>query len=294
MERGKKKSGTKVILTADYHLRENAPACRLDDFEKAQWAKLDFISELQRKYDCPIWHSGDFFDHWKPSPSLLAKTIQHLPKQFHTIYGNHDLPQHSMELKDKCGVYVLEQAGVLSIIDSNHWGLPFNKFYGFTYNGQRVLVWHVMTYQGKTPYPGCTDSPAMSLIRKNKDFDLILTGHNHQQFIEECEGRLLINPGCITRQESDMQGFEPHVILWDSADNTYETIPIPHEKGVVTVPKNVQDVQARNKRIDAFVTTLQSDWDNGVDFEKNIERALEANEISEETKKIVYKSLDVQ
>ena len=59
------------------------------------------FSDLQQKYDCPVYHAGDLFDYWKPSPALLAKTMEHLPKDFYTAYGNHDLPQHNIELAYK-------------------------------------------------------------------------------------------------------------------------------------------------------------------------------------------------
>ena len=96
-----------AILTGDWHLREDSPTCRTDDFWTTQWEKVDFVSDLQKKYNCQVIHSGDLFNHWKPSPYLLNKTMRHIPKEFYTVYGNHDLPQHNIELADKCGINVL-------------------------------------------------------------------------------------------------------------------------------------------------------------------------------------------
>jgi len=83
------------------HLREDTPTCFIGDFQKEQWTAMDFISDLQEKYDCAVIHAGDLFHHWKPSPWLLSMAIQHLPKVFYTIYGQHDLPQHNTELMSK-------------------------------------------------------------------------------------------------------------------------------------------------------------------------------------------------
>ena len=102
-----------TILASDFHLREDHPVCRTDDFWQAQWKKVDFVSELQEKYDCPVLHAGDLFDFWKPSPYLLTETIKHLPNKFFTVYGQHDLPQHNLKLAYKCGINTLAEAGKL-------------------------------------------------------------------------------------------------------------------------------------------------------------------------------------
>ena len=99
------------ILCGDLHLTEDTPICRTDNFQEAQWRKLTFIKQLQEEHDCPVLCAGDLLDFWKPSPFLLSKIIEHLPKQFYTVLGNHDLPQHSLELLEKSGIYTLQMAG---------------------------------------------------------------------------------------------------------------------------------------------------------------------------------------
>ena len=283
-----------AILTADWHLRDDIPACRTDNFEPAQWRKVKFISDLQETYNCPILHAGDLFDHWKPSPNLLSKAIEFLPKRFYTIFGNHDLPQHNLELAYKCGINVLEKAGKLEIMDDVHWNqLPRNMSSICIGNKtHRTLIWHVMTYQGKKPFPGCTDSPAGGLLRKYPEYDLIVTGHNHQSFTETYQNRLLVNPGSITRQESDQASFQPKVYLYFADTNTVQAVDIPIEKGVVSKPENTQKIEERNKRISAFIEKLNTNWDSTIGFEKNMERYLAVNDTHEEIKKIIYKILD--
>jgi N-acetylmuramoyl-L-alanine amidase len=43
--------------------------------------------KLQEKHQCPVFHAGDLFDYWKPSPWLISKAIEHLPDKFYTIYN---------------------------------------------------------------------------------------------------------------------------------------------------------------------------------------------------------------
>lgn len=282
-----------LIITSDWHLRDTTPICRVDDFETTQWKKVDFISRLQRRLKCPVIHAGDLFEKWKPSPYLLAKTIEHLPKDFYTIYGNHDLPQHNIELKNRCGVYVLEKANVLTVIDGRHWNVDYNENQWFEIEGRKIHIAHIMTYQGKTPYPGCTDTPASGLLRKYKDFDLIITGHNHMQFVEKHNGRLLLNPGSLTRQSSNEKGWKPCVWLWSADDNSLEQVFLPVELDAVQVPERIAEKEQREERIDAFISRLNTEWGEEMDFEANIRKAIAVNDIPKSVQDIIYKAIEI-
>ena len=282
-----------LIITSDWHLRDTTPICRVDDFETTQWKKVDFISRLQRRLKCPVIHAGDLFEKWKPSPYLLAKTIEHLPKDFYTIYGNHDLPQHNIELKNRCGVYVLEKANVLTVIDGRHWNVDYNENQWFEIEGRKIHAAHMMTYQGKTPYPGCTDTPASGLLRKYKDFDLIITGHNHMQFVEKHNGRLLLNPGSLTRQGSNERGWKPCVWVWRAKDNSLEQVFLPVELDAVQVPERIAEKEQREERIDAFISRLNTEWGEEMDFEANIRKAIAVNDVPKSIQDIIYKAVEI-
>lgn len=284
-----------AILTGDWHLREDTPVCRTEpEYQTAQWEKVDFVSELQKRYKCPVIHSGDLFNHWKPSPWLLSMTMQHLPKEFYTIYGNHDLPQHNLGLADKCGIYVLAQSEHLQIYNGSHWGQPPSKesYVGINlpYN-RNILVWHVMTYQGKKPWPGCTDPMSAALLRKFPEYDLILTGHNHKTFVEEYQGRLLVNPGSIFRQTADQMNHQPCVFLWYAETNTVVPIYLPIKDGVIS-REHIADIEKRDNRIDAFISRLDAEWDVAMSFEENLEAFAAANKVKKPVMDIIYQAIE--
>ena len=293
MKRTKQNKKPDSILCGDFHLREDQPVCRMDNHEKAQWNKVDFIKTLQKKYGCPVFHSGDLFNHWKPSPHLLSKTIEHLPDQFWTIYGNHDQPQHNMELVYKCGINTLLTAGKLNLLNSTHWGeLPIKGEYSWrVYKDRKILVWHVMTYQAKTPWPGCVDPMAGKLLRKYPEYSLILTGHNHKAFVEQYEGRLLVNPGSLTRHATDQINHKPRVYLWYAETNTVEPVYLPIEDNVIS-REHIEVIETRNNRIDAFISQLDSEWEAAVSFEENLKRFFSHNEIRKSIKDIVMNSIE--
>jgi DNA repair exonuclease SbcCD nuclease subunit len=284
-----------AILTADWHLREpeKNPICRTDNFWETQWKKVKFISNLQEQHDCPVFHAGDLFDHWKPSPYLLSMAITHLPKDFRTVYGNHDLPQHNLDLIHKTGIYTLQHAKALSVLDVYHWGQDPKthaaKELETVVKGNFVLVWHIYTYQTKT-WPGNTAPKAAKLLRQYPKYDLILTGDNHQAFVEEYEGKLLVNPGSIFRMDADQIDFKPRVYLYYADTNSVEPVFLPIEP--VITREHIEGKEERDNRIQAFVERLNTDYEGGVSFEDNLEKFFSNNRVHTSIKDIIYKSLE--
>jgi DNA repair exonuclease SbcCD nuclease subunit len=302
-----KRNKPDLILCSDLHLREDTPTCYIGDFQKEQWDALDFIKKLQQTYNCSVLCGGDFFHHWKPSPFLLSQTIEHLPDQFFTIYGQHDLPNHNLELSHKSGIYTLWRAdklGLLSFfandrmpkllqIEGCNWnGLPLNQDKDYA-NQKNILVWHVTTYKNDLPWPGCTASSAKRILKKYPQYSLILTGDNHQFFVEEYEGRLLVNPGSMTRQNADQLNHIPRVYLWYAETNTVESVYLPIAPGNEVISReHIEIIDQRNERIDAFVSKLETDWEATMSFEDNLKQFESTNQVRSSVMQIVYKSLE--
>lgn len=301
MERGNNKKLPTCLLTSDWHLREDQPICRIDSYWDAQWKKVDFISNLQKKYNCPVIHGGDLFDHWKPSPNLLRQTIEHIPDKFYSIYGQHDLPAHQLDLVDKCGMNVLEAAKKLIIlkpnryytdnltIDGIHWGQKPEQIKQSNL-GRRMLVWHVMNYQGKLPWPDCPAPLAAGLLRKYLH-DIILTGDNHKPFTEEFEGRWLVNPGSLMRMDADQINHRPRVYLWYAETNEIQVVYIPIVEDVIS-REHIDIKKDRDSRIEAFISKLDNNWKAKMSFEENLEEFSKLNGIREPVINIIYKSLE--
>lgn len=282
-----------LIICSDIHLREDCPVCRTDDFiNTTQWRKMDVLCELQSKYGCPVIHAGDLFHHWKPSPELLSKTIQHLPEQFYTVYGNHDLPQHNMDMVKKCGVYTLKEAckvetiSQIGFVELLHWGgVPHPDKYS------KILVWHVFNYQGAEPWPGCTSPTATKLLKQYPQYKLIITGDNHMPFVQEYKGRLLVNPGSLSRQKTD-ETHEPRVYLYNATSNTVTPYFLPIEPNVIT-SEHLQREKQRDERISTFVSQLNEKWKVGLSFRENLKRFENKNNVRQSVMDIIYKSIEI-
>jgi len=210
-----------------------------------------------------------------------------LPDNFYSIYGQHDLPQHNWELRDKSGLHALSIAGRIKVLNGFHYGMtPDNT--GILVEYERIIcVWHHMTYI-LPPFPGATGGQADRLLAKYSGYDLIITGDNHQSFWTNYGKQLLVNPGSLTRQDADQINFKPRVALWYARTNTIQWVNIPIHYGVIT-REHIEVKERRDARIEAFVSRLDGEWEVGVSFEQNLKEFLNVNNIREPVKEIVYK-----
>ena len=290
-----------LIITGDWHLTETVPLCRTDDFISAQWKKVDFVKQMQEDLKCDVFHSGDLYDFWKPSPHLLSETIKHLPAQFYTVWGNHDLPQHSFALRNKSGIYTLAQAGALTALEEGSWNYytPENNKEGFTLGmwleksnriKQLIGIQHVFIYHGQKPWASCQADSALSFMKKNPGMDLIITGDNHMSFVVTRKNQILVNPGSLTRRTASQIDYEPCVYVYYN-NHTVEKVVLPYEKDVIS-REHLQQTEEKEKRIQAFISSLKDDDLDEISFEDNLELFFEANNVKEPVKQLIYGALE--
>lgn len=292
MERTKRNKKVSAILCSDFHLREDTPSCFTGDFQKEQWVALNFIKQYQAMHNCPVIVAGDIFHHWKPSPYLISKTMEWIPDKTYAIFGQHDLPQHSLDLARKSGLWTLMEGGKIKILGGWHYGQDPNKGEGGMLGpgGKIICVWHHLTYISK-PFPGAEGGMAEGILRKYPQFDLIVTGDNHCSFTVEYKGRRLVNPGNITRQVADQIDFQPRVALWYAEDNSIQWVNLPKQEGVIS-REHIDRVQERNDRIDAFVSRLGGDWQATMSFEDNLDTFFAQTQVRDSVKQIIYNAID--
>lgn len=291
-----------LILTSDWHLRDDTPSCRTDNFEEAQWLKVTQVAQLQKDYACPVLHAGDLFHHWKPSPYLISKAIYHLPDDFYTVAGQHDLPQHNLDLFEKSGMNTLLQAKAVNWIRKGNFGqevgtaliFPPRKIASASYQqpSRKVGVLHRFVWNGKEwPWPECQEKTAKEILKENPDFDLIVTGDYHRPFTYEYKGRLLVNCGCLTRQVADYDNHRPRVWLWNAVDNTVRPEYLVAEKGVIS-RDHIEVQEEKNKRLEAFIARLSDEWEVSVSFEENLKRFISTNHVRKSVVDLVYKAME--
>lgn len=290
---GKERRRVKAILTADIELRLYPPTCRIDDYNIAFSNKLKWLKELQIFHNCPVLDAGDLVDKkYKSIPNhfLLVWGMSSLPKQMFSICGNHDLPGKSLANYSRSAMSVFEAAGTITriyedepillenekiIVNGYGWGhkidAPLEEIEGAE-GIKRIALVHTMVYEEFEPFPGCEGYSAKEVMDLLPDFDLIVTGHNHQTFTRKEKGRVLVNPGSLMRNDADQIDFKPSVFLWYAEDNSIEQVFVPIEEGVIS-REHIDVKKDKENRLDAFVEKLGEQVISGINFHDNLEAA---------------------
>lgn len=295
-----------AILMSDVHIRETIPECRTDDFLATFKRKLNFVKDLQKKHnDIPVLFAGDLFHHWKNSPFLLSWALRSLPNDIIAIPGQHDLQAHSLENVDKSSIKVLEEAGKLTLL-TNSSVISFSSkdigISGFPWSielGQasslypkNIALIHYLVYKGKEPFPGASEKggTAKQIIKKMPGFDLIVSGDNHQTFVERVGNQLLVNPGSFMRTTAAQIDHKPCVFLWRASDNEIEQVFLPIEKNVIS-REHIDLENEKDERIESFVSRLKDNVEITLSFKSNLDRFVNKNKVREGVQKIIKRCL---
>ena len=257
-----------LILCADLHLREDQPECRTDDYFKAQHEKIKWLYNLKAEKGNPgvILCAGDIFHKAKVSKRFEIFCMKELP-QMYCIPGNHDLPSHSINEIENSSIGILEGAGEIEIFKT-----PLDTIYKFESYGMKIGMIHSLLHrdnpvkvEGKI-----ISTKAIKILKDNPDCDIILSGDNHQTFIEEWEGRFLFNPGSMMRMTAAQIEHEPCVILFDAKTKDYKYECFPFVGGEVS-RNHIEKKEKHDERMSRFVENMNTDFSMDIDFVKNIE-----------------------
>ncbi len=223
-----------AILCSDIHLSDKPPACRSEepDWFTAMSRPLNELSAIQEYLDCPVICAGDVFDKHNASPALISFALQHLPKQFHAIPGQHDLPGHRVDMYLDSAYGVCVQAGKIKHLeittkhsrdgglDEIHHGMSGWKLYPFQW-GEKVrglhgppekddwsgkpyktlAINHQFVWKPQATYPGAPESGHCKQFQ-DLGYDICHFGDNHIGFHDGC----VVNSGGFMRRTiSDLQ-----------------------------------------------------------------------------------------
>lgn len=297
----KTKSNADAILCADLHIRTDTPLCRTDNFFAAIEKKIDFILALSKKHECPILMAGDL-GHKAQWPNwLLEWLISKIDEQkIICIPGQHDLPNHRIDLFEKSGMGVLDAAKKVEAIGFFHkedkiigchlpsksiiknYGIHITPFpYGMEMKSlgwgkeygmvdmPMIAMTHQMVIENKPLWPGQEAPKGNALLKKYPEYQLILSGDNHNSFTVEKDGRLLVNPGSMMRTNADQENHKPRVYLWWAKTNFIKAIYLPIEQGVIS-RTHIDVAKDRENRNQAFIKRVNSLEGVEIDYEDNL------------------------
>lgn len=223
---------TLALCISDVHLSDKPPRMRAgeDDWISVQLSYFDQLAKLWDETGCPnILIAGDIFDKPSPSLQLVNRTAEKLkdlfpPEKVNVIYGNHDLPYHRLDNKDRCGLFTLAQTGAVHDLEQFggkmyetkagkvwvqpfSWGKPFSRPITGT-TDYTIAVVHKYAWVTKDQaYTGAGESGSIQNHGFSDNFDFTHYGDNHQQWVEGS----VVNPGAFIRRTKTDLGMEPAV-----------------------------------------------------------------------------------
>jgi len=294
-----------AILTADWHTRASTPVCREDNYHQAFGIKVRFIRDLSQKYNCPVLIAGDIGDKTQWPNWLLEWFVTLIgDMEIIAIPGQHDTPDHRLDNLHKSGVGVLAATQTITVLDqtvaliengfdliSFPYSIPINHFKVANCNNHpKVAIAHQMVIEDKPLWPGQKAPKGHQLLKKFPEYNLILTGDNHNSFVSKYEGRILVNPGSLMRTTAAQINHKPRVYLWWADTNKIELVYLPFQEGVVS-REHIEVEDERDERVEAYVERMNTDYEIGFSYETNLERHIETNDVEKEVETKIWENV---
>lgn len=274
-----------ALCCADLHMREDQPLARIDNYQETQWKKFLFLLKTAQSYKIPVWCAGDFFHKARTSKKfekeIIAK-IEYYDIHFNIIPGNHDLPYHSLDNLDDSSIGILELSDKVYVYNYELDSMLPGQIQDIKIGMIHSLIHrdNPMKVDGKT-----ISTKAKTLLKKYPDLDVIISGDNHESFIAEHEGRLLINPGSMMRMTAAQIDHKPSVVLLYD-DLSYEIIYFPIEKGVID-RSHIEKKDNYDMRMDKFIKKISDKEKISVSFEENLYNYMRVNKIRKSVEELL-------
>jgi DNA repair exonuclease SbcCD nuclease subunit len=310
----------RFLIMGDQHFDNNTIKTRKDNVLAACSDKLGQIFQIAKSYGCEaILQPGDFFESHKANDFLKQYIISFLKSDvlakipIYTVFGQHDLRYHSSNINNT-PLKVLESAGVVNILNNKplvrleeDTRLKYRILclqdmifiYGQSWyedtpkpdpelKGIHILVLHKMIVDTKI-WEGQEDHTYGKILLKKNDFDLIVSGDNHQHFImhdgsgSSIGKKLLINCGSLLRTRIDQEDHAPCVYIYNTKPKKGEPVieqvylVIDDFKNVIRIEEATK-IKEENEKLKEFVNALSIDTQlTGINYRKNIRNYVTQN-----------------
>lgn len=293
-------SADKVVAIAcsDLHLSVKPPVWRSNepDWYEAMARPLQKLRAIQEQYGVPVLCAGDIFDNWACNPELINFAIKNLPKKMYAIPGQHDLPLHSKRDIRKSAYYTLVLSGVVKHPSNLH--CEYFRVYGFDYGEEitpppcpddfNIALVHQYLWTDGKGYKGCPKEGNVSSknLKTLRKYNIVISGDNHQGFIEKVGKTTFCNCGSMMRTHADQRDYQPCFYLIHKYGEV-ESVPLDCSKDVCLAETNKIQEARSMEVLEDFFDEMRKLGNSGVDFVKALNIQMEKNDISPEVTRFV-------
>lgn len=273
------------ISTADWHLREDVPRCRVETQEEwvnHQLNMLAWLSDLAAEKEALfILASGDLFQRPRCPEWFFNRILDVMIKSkvpWLLELGNHDMDKRDPDMR-KTSYGILEQITKIKQ-DPPVFLNARDKIAFVPYKETEVQgVGPVLTLHTFLQKPGDSNvhvsgTTPRTLLAKYPDYTAICVGDHHAHFSYEREGRVVVNPGALTIQNVELKNEVMGVYLVEVGDTAKATsIPFPADTAELVDDAYIELDKAREGRLAEFsekMAGVESSAGSTLDFEARV------------------------
>lgn len=268
----------KIAMGGDFHFRSKAPEARLDNYLETQ-DKL--ISWMRDQFPGYRWLcSGDLLHlaRERAEPLSWVYYLLNVLPEFWGVRGNHDLLYHSLNELHRSSIGLLEMAGKFHPLSVSPIIEDDVEIYGYDFGTEiqhvkpkktktLIAVYHGMVLKEANPfYSGLV---AKNILTEFPEYDIILTGDNHEGFVEAVDDRVLINPGAFKRDNADMIDVQPYVYTFDTEMKTVERVAVPIQDDIIS-RDHIELEKERDKRMEELADKFPEMRNTTLNFQENL------------------------
>lgn len=281
---------TKLIITADWHLRYDVPACRhMSQQEWIQHQKLGlmYLQEAAEENNAVVCCVGDIFHRAKEDVGMISVLMDVFgPEELAILPGNHDTPYHSLDQLQRSNYGVLQHYYMELDYSHNAGGLTMQAFpFGSEYPTLAQIVFtHQLTFRDEKSKPPMAEGAlAQDHLKMWKDAKWVFCGDNHTPFTYTSGGRHVLNPGCLNRQSLGVAGVKPRAYLVDLETDKVSVIHLPDAGEVYR--STTSSVKLDDKVV-AFLEKLHTgNQSTELSFKERLRATLQSQSLPDETRK---------
>lgn len=235
----------RVLLTADWHLRGDAPICRK---HPEKWLEEQATSVRAVKHICAahlcseVWIVGDLFHRARTSTEATVQALQLLSEfdvPVRVLVGNHDELHHQYENIARSTVgTIFSLQGVKELKSFNlpiSWGSGAKSLHIEAYpfgtepeNIPSCDIWvlHALVFPDEASRPIPELGVLAEDLLKCSDAKVIITGDYHHGYVKEFGDHKVVTCGCINIQARDMADYQPRVYILDTETLDVKEVPL--------------------------------------------------------------------
>lgn len=289
-----------ICITADWHLRGDAPACRVnpDEWLDDQRKSVEQLYGIVKQEHCDeMWIIGDLFHRSATSTEAtnqalaLLREFGNLP--IRVLEGNHDLRHHAISNREKSTIGAIFSLPNVTALRTCSWKDKTSEgdvqtlleAYPFGTEPDRIPdcdIWctHQLVFPDRGSLP-CDRSgkpipnigvTAEDLLERSNAV-ICITGDYHHGYVKKFKDTTIITCGCLNIQASDMEDYQPRVYILDTSNFSVKEVLLKTFGKVHPDPK-----RESRQEIETYMEGLQDFEVPHLDFIANVQAALETEE----------------